>query len=296
LTTEPQTNAIPTIGDTNAAPAETGGAPASNLSAHDQAMIAKARSAGTPPEAAEVDPGAATVGPNDTDPPTTAERPDNVPEAYWNAEKGEVDLEALLIAVAAPAPEVAPEVSPEGEQEVPKSFDWDTLDLNALGTEVATTGNFSAETIEALKSTGIPESIITNYAEGLHALGQQQVNGLFSIVEGKDNFSAMINWAGQGNVTQEQADAFDAAMDRPGDPLTKMMVENMYARFKAAEGSEPALVGGSTPAQDGSDRFQNAGEVTAAMRDPRYGKPTAEGRAYTAAVMDRMAKSTVKWS
>ncbi|CLP71539.1 Uncharacterised protein [Mycobacterium tuberculosis] len=66
-----------------------------------------------------------------------------------------------------------------------------------------------------------------------------------------------------------------------------MAILGLKARYDAANGSEPTLLGGNAKASE--DVFRSTAELTAAMKDPRYKKDPA----YREDVKQKLARSNI---
>jgi len=106
-------------------------------------------------------------------------------------------------------------------------------------------------------------------------------------VGGEEAWGTIAEWAGGVNGDPQLADAFNAAFDR-GDAVTaKVIAESIKARYEAVNGSlvVKSVVTGQPAGVPGAAGFRSQQEVTAAMRDPRYGTDPA----YREEVARRMA-------
>lgn len=256
-----------------------------NLSDHDKAMITKARENAGVGDQGEVEGG---------DEGEVNERPENVPEEFWNAETGEVNVDALLEAVASKNEDDgqtgdatnSDDVSDSGgddgdeegeEDETPsdlKTF-FDGLDLNNLAAEIGTNGGMlTDETINGFVEQGIPEGMVREYAAGVNALAQMRVNEALEMGGGREQFEQMVAWAGvEGNVDPALVTEFNDAMNDLGsyelNPRAAAAIKAIQGIYKASEGSAPTLVNGE-PGSGQGDVYTSVAELTADMRNPRY--------------------------
>ena len=234
-------------------------------------------------------------------PPTTppsAEvkaRPDDIPEQFWDAEKGEVKLQELLAAVKQPAaPEEKPaegEKAPEGEkpdeanQAAEDAAKAAKLDIAALRAEVDNGGDLSPESYAALEKAGFDKSVVSDFIEGQKARVTIALNEAYSLAGGQEAYTVMAQWAAQ-NVPADDLAAYDAAMGGTA-AQRKQAIVALKAQYEAARGKDPSLISGAQGDSSPDKPFASRAEVTAAMRDPRYTSDPAY-RAMVARRVDAM--------
>lgn len=235
------------------------------LSAHEQAMIAKA----------ETLPGGTAAPQAPAAPPPAASRPDHVPEKFWDAEKGEVRTEALLKSYtelergkAPPAePPKAPGETPPADP--PPAAPDAKPDFAKMAEEVKATGTVSEASLKALESIGFGKELAEQFIAGQTALAAQRDAEGFAAVGGEESYKAMLTWAASAWDASQQ-DAFNAAVSPKTPKATMLMaVQSLKASYEAANGRQPSLVQGGQQA-GALGGYASTGEMTAAMRDPRY--------------------------
>lgn len=261
------------IADTGSAPAEVSPAEAA-LSPQEQSALKVARE-GLP----AVDPHATA--------PSGPQRPEGVPEKFWDAEKGEVRIDALTQSYTelearmsgkkdTPAEPSADEADvevkngkitkpAEAEPEVAANPLTDTI--TAAATEFTAEGKFTEETSNKLSELGIPPEVQSIYLAGLTALQEQQTAKVHGYVGGEEQYNAMARWAA-ANLGDAELDAFNAALDNPA--LAENAVSGLYARYTRAAPSEGNKVAPVNGAPSAGDVYGSRNELTQAMSDPRY--------------------------
>ena len=262
--------------------------PAPGTPEYDAAMVAKFEAANAPAVVDET--------------PTVPTRPDSIPEKFWDAEKGEVRMEALLKSYSelekakgtkvAPAV-VEPTVEPEKDAAAASTEDAAAvvasvgLDYAAMSSEFNELGGLSEETYKALDAKGIPQEMVDAYIAGQQALAAQWDNTGYEVAGGKESFDKMASWAKDAmTVAERQAlnDAF-SGKDTTADKM-KLAVAGLRAKYEAANGRAPGLLGGS-PAGSNSG-YQSRAQMTTDMKDPRYAKDPA----FRASVERKLAATT----
>jgi hypothetical protein len=239
------------------------------LSAHDQAMVAKVD---------QVDAAAkAQQGIQQPQAPAEAakpQRPEGVPEKFWDAEKGVVNTDALLKSYTelesakGKAPAETPKEGEKTPEEAAKALADAKVDVQSMSTEYAEKGQLSEQSYAKLAEAGFPKEVVDSYIAGQEALAAQRGQEGFKLAGGEDQFKAMATWAVQA-LPQAEIDAFNASMD--GSPAQmKQAILGLKAQFEAANGKDPQLVQGNSGGNSPTGAFASRAEVTAAMRDPRY--------------------------
>ena len=263
--------------------------PAPGTPEYDAAMVAKFDAAQATKEETKDDVPGTDVPP----------RPDHIPAKFWDTEKGEVLLDALVKSYAElekgkGKPAVAPVVDddepardPTAELDAQEVVASVGLDYAAMSSEFNELGGLSEETYKALDAKGIPSEMVDAYIAGQQALASQWDNTGYEVAGGKDAFDKMAAWAKDTmTVTERQAlnDAF-SGKDTTADKM-KLAVAGLRAKYEAANGKAPGLLGGS-PA--GSDHgYQSRAQMTTDMKDPRYAKDPA----FRASVERKLAATT----
>lgn len=256
--------------------------------------------------------------------PPAPSKPAEVPDKFWNAEKGTVDYAAWAKSTAEleakftkerqqpqpPAPPNPPKdeakaaleakvtalkadanAKPEDVAAAEKALaDYvppaaPKVDIKAYAKELTETGQLSEESYNALEKSGYDREFVDQYIAGQKAIAEQRAATGYQLVGGKEQFTAMTAWAA-ANLSHEEKVAFNDAVVGT-DAQMRQAIESLKSRYQQANGSPPKLLGGSPPAT-GENGFKSKAEMTAAMRDPRYAKDPA----YRQSVERKVAAST----
>lgn len=273
-------------------PTEQGGdtTPALELSPEEQASVAKARE------------GLSEVNPNAM-PETGPQRPEYIPEKFWDAEKGEVNIENLAksygeLEKSRSAPKEEPaaaegeaeDASKDGKITKPKAEEGEgeenplTALMSKMQTEYGEAGSVTDETIEALSKAGIPPEIVQTYLKGVEMISQSTVSEIQGYVNGSENYQAMSKWAAEA-LSDAELDSFNNALDNA--ELRETAVRGLYARYQAANPSEGALRAPNGPSAPAGDVYQNKDELLADQRNPKYHTDAA----FRNQVMEKLARS-----
>lgn len=223
------------------------------------------------------------------------QRPDNVPEKFWDAEKGEVKTEALLesyrqLESSKSKPEGDDSGESEGddggesegdEESGEDSSDQETAIAKAQS-EYDESGELSEDTLKALEDSGIDRGTVQAYIAGMEATRMLA----FQSAGGEEQYNQMIQWASK-NLSEAEVKAYDEALSgSPKDIVAA--VEGLSKRFNAEGHHEGRMVEGNNNKATTPEGFKSKGEMVQAMKDPRYSSDSA----YRAEVERKIAAAT----
>lgn len=253
-------------------------------------------------DAAEITISSAT-GP---DAPTSdTERPANVPEKFWNAEKGEINTEALLNSygelekkVGAPksddaaAPKTEEEVSededdPEAD-EAKKVAEAAGLDIPALESHWEEHGSLPDDAYEKLASVGVDKSIVDEFVAYRLAQAETLRTEMLGTVGGEEAVTKMVEWATK-NWTKEQADAFNESVNSKERGRIEIALKGLKADYDKAKGVKPKFVQPSTGSASKGDRYESLEEMLVDQRNPKYRTDPA----FRKRVEDKLRRSNI---
>lgn len=206
----------------------------------------------------------------------TAERPAWLPEGFDSPEalaKAYSELQSSQQNKTEEQPMSAEEVAADEK-------------LGKFSSEFFEKGSLSPDSYKELSKMGYPRSVVDQFIEGQKARMTLEETQIFSEIGGKDEYTAMTDWAGK-NMKQAEIEAYNRAVES-GDLNSAMFaVKGLQARYKAASGAaEPRFVQGGKTAPGG---FESVAQVVAAMSDKRYSTDPA----YRAEVERKIGNSTV---
>jgi hypothetical protein len=196
----------------------------------------------------------------------------------------------------APSPTDAPKADPgkepskEADKAPPKDDkapDTDNppdLDIPGLVDEL-NKGNLSEASLKALEAHGVSKQAAPAFVAGQQALLNQVISETHAIVGGKENYSAMLEWAGK-NLNASEVDAFNAAVSGDG---RQFAIEGLYARYTRANGKPGNIVSPTGAASNGGDVYTSWDQVKTDMAKPEYKKNDAFRRQ----VQEKLGRSKV---
>lgn len=214
------------------------------------------------------------------------QRPDWVPEEFWNAETGTADYEALAKALVEKQAKEAPK--DDGEPEEAKAGTSDVQALHERATaELEKDGKLSEDTYAGYEKIGVSREQVDTYVAGLNAIVQLAQLKAYNEVGGKEQYAAMVEWA-RTALTEAEIRAYDAAVNSFDEATMLNAVRGLAARFRAESGTEGSLVNTARGRSAGAgDVFESKAQLVEAMRDPRYAKDSG----YRAEVQAKLQRS-----
>ena len=217
-----------------------------------------------------------------------APKPEGVPDKFYNAETGKVDYDSLAKSYtelekkqSQPKQE---EATPETAEEAVESAG---LDLASLNKEYADNSKLTDSSYEALEKAGINRATVDSYIAGQHALAQQAQASAFEITGGKDNYTAMTEFA-KANLTPAALNSYNTAVNSPDKSTRDLAVRGLYAQYSAESGSGNNLVMGKGNEVTGTG-YQSKEQMIADMKKPEY----LTDPAFRAQVENKVARSNI---
>lgn len=218
------------------------------------------------------------------------QRPEYIPEKFWDAEKGAANVEAMAKAyaeaekkISTKAPDKEPAKEIEKKLDEAKKTDPGAnlgitqeqakekvaeagLDMAALSDEFNREGKLSDETYQKLEAAKIPRAMADAYIEGQKALAVQAQAKVFEAIGGKDVYAQAIAWA-KANLPADEIEAYDRSLRGKSLDEIKVQAKGLVARFKSEAGPEFVL-GGDAGA--GVKPYASFNELVADQRKPEY--------------------------
>lgn len=236
---------------------------------------------------------------------TGVTRPDNVPEKFWNAEKGEVNTEAILayysslkgkLGSGAKADETQPEVTTEGDEAETTTGDEEAdkivteagLDVEAIEAHWLEHKTLPDAELEKLAKVGVTKEMAEEFVAYRAAQAEQVRAEIISSVGGEEVVNKMVDWAGK-NYDQTKADAFNAAVNSGNKGQIEMALKALQKDYEKANGRVPKLVKPTSGAAVRGERYESLEQMMADQRDPRY----ATDPAFRQKVIDKLSRSSI---
>lgn len=221
---------------------------------------------------------AAASGVKTDEAPAAKERPEWVPEKFWDAEKGEIRTEDLAKSYkelestkSKPAEEKKPdEATPANQDEASKALEAKGLNFDEFSVEFLQKGELSAESFAKLEKAGIPKAMVDQYIEGQKALAVRYEADVKSVAGGDDGFAEMVTWAVAGGVSKDEIAAYNRAIDSGDVNQAKLAAAGLFQKFQASgRGGEPKLLNGGS-GKPSSDVYESVAQMQKDMASPEY--------------------------
>jgi len=223
-------------------------------------------------------------------PKTEPARPEFLQEKFKTVEdqaRAYVELEKKL--GQKPAETTTPAQTQEQQKtEVKPAAAPTNAQIDQFAQEYAQNGSLSDASYQKLQEQhGLTRQFVDNYIAGQQAREVQFTSAVHNTVGGEQQYGQMIQWA-SANLTPAEINVFNNALNSRDVNAATLAVQGLQAKFSAANGVEPKLVGGSNT-MDGIAPFTSVAEMTAAMSDKKY----KTDESYRSQVEKRLAKSSI---
>lgn len=143
------------------------------------------------------------------------------------------------------------------------------IDYNTLVDEYLN-GGISEKSLKALSAAGYSKDVIDSYISGQQAKYDLYVRDVETLVGGREAYTKMCRWA-MKNISKEEQDEFDRAVESMDIGRAKFAVNALIARKQMATGKAPELVKAKASKQSGVKPYNNVDEISKALDDSRYG-------------------------
>ncbi len=221
--------------------------------------------------------------------PEVADRPEWLPEKF-NSVEDMADAYSELEQKLGTGEELDHYEEYEYEEElaeVADTLEEAGLDFGALSQEYNELGGLSAEAYAALEEANMPRELVDQFIAGQEAVVAQMQAQAYEQVGGQEAYGDMVTWASEA-LPEASIDAFNRAINSGDTETANLAIQGLNAQYRSVNGSEPSLVMGETSTVRGGV-FESAAQLTAAMRDPRYGSDPA----YRREIATKLARSNV---
>ena len=131
------------------------------------------------------------------------------------------------------------------------------------------TGEITDEALEAIDQMSASDvfALMADRSPAGQDLSDGEIGAVYEAVGGQDQYSALIEWAGE-NFSEAEIDAYDAVIESGNMPQINLALQALYYRYTDAMGQDGELLQGKPAASQSAFRSQQ--ELIQAMNDPRY--------------------------
>ena len=168
------------------------------------------------------------------------------------------------------------------------------IDFGDMNTRWQKSGTLESEDYDQLAEAGFSRDMVDAYLSGLQykaaqdtALTTKEVTSIKASLGGEAEYNKMIEWAGS-NLAPDEVEGFNQIINTQPMSAVKMAISGLHARYTAAEGREPKLIGGRAP-KGNTDKFESTTQLVAAMSDPKYSTDPA----YQRKVQEKLGRSSI---
>jgi hypothetical protein len=200
------------------------------------------------------------------------ERPAWLPEKFQSPEdmaKAYGELETRLGQSNQTPPPTDPN-APKPNLDIPneqKQTAEQTQALQKFTDEFSQNGTLADESYEELAKLGYDRQIVDTYIAGQQAIASQIRSNITSAAGGEEGYESMVKWAA-ANLSDGEKQAYNAVVNSGDAAQAQLAVQGLHARYQNANGTDPTLLGGSTPAT--SNPYSSWAEITRDMNSPEY--------------------------
>jgi len=168
------------------------------------------------------------------------------------------------------------------------------IDFGDMNTRWQQSGTLEPGDYDQLAEAGFSRDMVDAYLSGLQykasqdtALTTKEVTSIKASLGGEAEYTKMIEWAGN-NLSPDEVEGFNQIINTQPMSAVKMAISGLHARYTAAEGREPKLIGGRAP-KGNTDKFESTAQLVAAMSDPKYSNDPA----YQRKVQEKLSRSSI---
>lgn len=244
---------------------------------YDQAMAEKFRASKTDSSPLQ----AATSEIKPEAPAEKPARPENVPEKFWDAEKGQLNTDALLksyVELEKGKGQPQEVQTAESDKAAAEAAEKAGLDYGSLHNKIVTDGKLADTDYAALAKIGITKDVVDSYVEAVqYKVAGEQAKAV-EYIGGQADADKLIGWAA-ANLSEAEKAQYNTLL---AGPEWRVAVDALKAKQAAASPlrNDPKLAGGLSSPAPGVVGFASRADMTAAMSDPRYYDRTSVGEAY----------------
>lgn len=144
--------------------------------------------------------------------------------------------------------------------------------LDAAGDYYDENGAISDEHYAQFEANGISREVVDRYIAGMQATADAETAQLMGTIGGEENFTQMSAWMTE-NLPESEVAAYNNVVENGSNEEVAVLLQGMFARYKAATGSGATQVQGTVSSAPAG--FRSRAEVMAAMSSRRYANDSA---------------------
>lgn len=201
-----------------------------------------------------------------------AQRPENVPEKFWDAEKGVVNTEALLKAQADAEAALRQSQSGDGEGDEGEGDDDNAKQVDVVANaskEFAEKGELTDATFKSLEGVGITRDMVNDYIAGQQSIVSNLQSAAYGPFEGQKGYEEAANWAA-ANLSDDEIKAIDIQLTSNNPAIVKQGAIALQKAFNTNADVEPTTIRGNANSSTTGTTYKSRGEMMRDMSSSRY--------------------------
>lgn len=204
---------------------------------------------------------------------SSQEKPEGVPDKFWNSEKGEVDTVSLLASYSELEGKLGtPQEETPELKEAPTSNE-DSFNLGKYEDEWQSNNNQLKEnTYTELQSKfGLDKTEVDKYIAFRQADTQEFNQEIFGMAGGEESYRSLLGWA-SNNLSEEEIVQTNKLLETADKDQVRVGVMKLINKHRESVGAEPqrSLSGNTSNQTTGPKPFASLQEAVEARKDKRF--------------------------
>lgn len=233
---------------------------------------------------------------------TFIQRPEWVPEKFYDSKTGAVDLKNVLksygelekvrsagepkpepVAEGAPKPEVSEQqvTTPPPVEILIQVPGVDNNAMKSYSAEIQKDGKLSDASYESLVKAGYSKPVVDAYLNGITAeqssaqavqqarIADTEIASITESIGGKAALNEMQAWA-RSSMSPADLSTYNEAVSSGNVAKVRLAVAGLHYTFTKAHGQQPNYLPSGRLPQGTADVYASSKEATSAIKDPRY--------------------------
>ena len=211
------------------------------------------------------------------------EKPDGVPDKFWNAEKGEVDSTSLMasyvelerkLGEAAPADTLSPPSPPTtSTPEATPPTESEGFSIGKYEDEYRENGDaLNEDTYSELQTKfGLEKEEVNKYIQYRQQEANTFAQEIFGMVGGEDAYQSLIGWA-SNTLPKTEVDRLNSVLETAEKDSVRVEILKLNNKYRDSVGAEPIspVAGSTTTNSTGPKPFASLQEAVEARKDKKF--------------------------
>ena len=210
-------------------------------------------------------------------------RPDDIPEQFWDAEKGEVNTAALLKSQADGQTEINKlrggkpddeltddeKAAKKAEEDAAKAAEANPKVVEDASAEFAKDGKLSEATYTALEGAGLSKEMVDSYIAGQSAIVSNLQAAAYDPFDGQAGYDTAAQWAAE-TLTEDEIKALDVQLMSNNPAIIAQGAEALKKRYVAEADVEPDTIRGDGNGAGAGGVYSSSREMMKDMNSAKY--------------------------